>query len=60
VGLSEFSRRQAALRQELVFALLAVDGLAFNVLTPPKAFSLPAIYALSNVFVKQSIFRRMP
>ncbi len=26
VGLSEFSRRQAALKQELVFALLAVDG----------------------------------
>jgi hypothetical protein len=26
VGLSEFSRRQAALKQELAFALLAVDG----------------------------------
>jgi hypothetical protein len=26
VGLSNFSRRQAALKQELVFALLAVDG----------------------------------
>lgn len=41
VGLSEFSRRQAALKQELVFALLAVDGHRLQCPHPTEGFSLP-------------------
>jgi len=52
VGLSEFSRRQAALKQELVFALLAVHGLAFSILTPPKRVSLLKLTFNQNVTVK--------
>jgi len=40
VGLSKFSRRQGGAQQGLVFAFLAVDGLALSVLTPPKGVSL--------------------
>jgi hypothetical protein len=40
VGLSEFSRRQAALKQELVFACWPLTAVALNVLTPSKAFLL--------------------
>jgi hypothetical protein len=53
VGLSEFSQRQAGVQGRSVFALLAVDGLALDVLTQSKAFHCRAIYPLSNVFVKQ-------
>ena len=41
VGLSKFSRRQAALKQELVFALLAVDGLRLQCPHPTEGVSLP-------------------
>jgi hypothetical protein len=35
--------------------LVAVDGLAFNVLTPPKAFHWPALYYHASALVKLSI-----
>jgi len=54
VGLSEFSRRQAALKQELVFALLAVDGHRLQCPHPTEGVSLPRTLRSTAELVKQS------